>query len=275
LLIALIALSAAISAGPVRDTSALVGTISDSSGRPISKAQIHTLDSTARTTTGPVGQFTLQNLHSGANRISVRAIGYAPVEFTVDLAPGETRHATITLRTIATRLTAVVVNEIRTHQILRELGFYDRAGSIRGTFLTPEILATRPGEHTGDLLRGVNGVQVQRVNGGALPFSGGGYISIGSQGVCLMNLYIDGSRVEIGNAMDQFGSSPSREMQKAAKAATVTLDDVISGSDIGAIEVYPSGVTSPQQYTGVSRGCGTIVMWTKSKLELSARDSTR
>jgi len=49
---------------------------------------------------------------------------------------------------------------------------------------------------------------------------------------------------------------------------------VVAGIDVGAIEVYPSGVTTPQQFTGVSRGCGTIVIWTKSKLEFNPRDTT-
>jgi hypothetical protein len=255
-------------------TSALIGTIADSSGRPIAKAQIYALDSTARTVTDPVGQFALHNLRSGANRIGVRAIGYSPVEFTVDLAPGETRHATITLRTVATRLTAVIVNEMRPHQILRELGFYDRASSTRGTFITPEILQRRHAALVSDVLRGVNGVRLNRSNTGVLPFSAGGYASIGSSNVCLMNLYIDGSRVEIGSAIDQFGPMGDPVMARAAQLASISLDDVIPANDIGAIEIFPSGVSGPEKYSGVSRGCGTILIWTKTKLELEARDST-
>lgn len=253
----------------VADSAALSGVLADSLGRPITRAQVYTSDSTMRVTTDAVGHFAFRNLPPGMNHFAARAIGYAPVEFSVDLNPGETRYITVKLREVATRLTAIIVNETRTHQILRELGFYERMGNIRGTFLTPEILAAHGASRASDYLHGVNSVRLQQTGQtGAIPYSTGGYMKIGSQGLCIMNLYIDGTRVDLGTLSDRVGGP------RGLEEVPVTFDDVIAANDVGAIEVYPSGVTTPQQYTAVSRGCGTILVWTRNKLEFNPRDTT-
>jgi hypothetical protein len=85
-----------------------------------------------------------------------------------------------------------------------------------------------------------------------------------ASGPCVMNLFIDGNRV---NAGADGASGPSD--------GGSTLDDLISANDVGAIEVYPSGVTAPQKYTGVSEGCGTILIWSKVKLNASSATTER
>jgi hypothetical protein len=256
-------------AAPSQDSTfaSLGGIVADSVGRPIIKAQVFTADSARQTVTDEVGQFVLRNLRPGENSVRVRAIGFAPADFAVALSPGEARHVFIELHSGLTHLPTVVVNERPTQRALRELGFYDRAAKGRGTFLTPEFLASRKASRVSDALRGVNGVRLQRSGNGVVPLGTGGYASIGSSANCLMNLYIDGTRVEIGSALDR-GAAVPPEMVKIVQAASVSIDDVISGGDIGAIEIYPSGVSGPEQYSGVSRGCGTILIWTKLKLDL-------
>src|SRR2546423_186367 len=263
-------------AAPLQDSTlaSLGGIVSDSVGHPVSKAEVVSVNSGTRTVTDQVGQFVLRNLPPGDNAFGIRAIGFAPADFSVSLSPGEARHVSIDLRSALIRLPTVVVNERRTQRNLRELGFYEQAATGRGTFLTPDFLASRNAARVSDALRAVNGVQLQRNNSGVLPFSTGGHISIGSNASCLMNLYIDGTRVEIGSAYDR-GAAVPPEMARAGQAASLRIDDVISGNDVGAIEIYPSGVSGPEKYSGVSRGCGTILIWTKLKLDIRqvGRDS--
>ena len=243
--------------------ASLDGVVTDSLEQPVAGVEILSADGRVKTKTNSVGAFLLRGIPPGSATFTVRKIGYGAGQFTLAFEPGVTRHQTIVLTRLNNILKPVVVEETAVHRGLRDVGFYERAGNARGTFLTPEILATRSGTRASDLLRGVNGVKVTSGLRGGLPFSSGGYMAISgrggkvSAGVCLMNLYIDGMRVEIGSAWD--GGTGSGENAN-------TLEDVISPQDIGAIEVYPSGVSSPQKYTGVSRGCGTILIWTKVKL---------
>jgi hypothetical protein len=244
-------------------TATLDGVVTDSLQQPVAGVEIFSADGKFKATTNSVGAFRLAGIPSGAVTFVVRKIGYGAGEFTLTMDPGATLHQTIVLTRLNNVLKPVVVEETAIHRGLRDVGFYDRSGgNARGTFLSPEFLAARGGTRSSDLLRNVNGVRIQYRGGqsGGLPFGTGGYMKIGTQAVCLMNLYIDGDRVELGGASDIFGGSRMPGDQ------VTTMEDVISPNDIGAIEVYPSGVTSPQKYTGVSRGCGTILIWTKVKL---------
>jgi hypothetical protein len=47
---------------------------------------------------------------------------------------------------------------------------------------------------------------------------------------------------------------------------TTSPDDVISGTDIYAIEAYPRNRGLPPHFLTEEDGCGTIVVWTKGML---------
>ncbi|MDQ6717665.1 MAG: carboxypeptidase-like regulatory domain-containing protein [Gemmatimonadota bacterium] len=274
--IAIIAEPRVMCAGPAAlpDSTAaasLDGVVTDSLNQAVAGVEIISPDRRFKATTNSVGAFKLSGIPAGGATFTVRKIGYGVGEFTLALDPGEARHQTIVLTRLNNILKPVVVAETAWHRGLREVGFYDRSAVSRGTFLTPELLAVHEGTtRTGDLLRGVNGVRISAAPTahGMLPFSTGGYMRIGSQAVCLMNLYIDGVRVDLGSAFDRGLASKSSDHQDV-----VTLDDVIPAADVGAIEVYPSGVSTPQRYSGVSQGCGTILIWTKIKLNAPNRSN--
>jgi hypothetical protein len=232
----------------------LEGEVLDSLGNPVDRVEINVVGANLRSTTNSVGAFSIRSIQPGNVRLQVRKIGFGAGEIAVALSPGETRRVTVTLSRVSNQLAPVVVEERPVHQSLRELGFYERSEGIRGTFLTPELLAHHATTRASDLFRGINGVQLLLTPSGGLPYSHGGYIHLGQNGICKMNLYIDGTRTDLIAPGETLGNT------------TITLDDVISPNDIGAIEVYPSGVTTPQKYTGVSQGCGTILIWTKVKL---------
>jgi hypothetical protein len=247
--------------------AALDGVVTDSLQYALSGVEILADSGRVKAVTNSVGAFHLAGLPSGPVTFTVRKIGYGAGEFTLQMEAGVTRYQTIVLRRLNNVLSPIVVEESPVHQGLREVGFYERSENARGTFLTPEILATRSSTHSSDFLLGVNGVQITSGSRGGIPFGTGGYMAISDRrnghlasGYCVMNVYLDGVRTALGT--DRGGE------------VTTTLDDMISASDVGAIEVYPSGVTSPQQYTGVARGCGTILIWSKVKLNSPNRRPT-
>jgi hypothetical protein len=252
--------------------AALDGVVTDSLRIPVAGVEIFSADRKFKATTNSVGAFHLGGIPASPATFTVRKIGFGAGEFTLKMEAGVTRYQTIVLTRLNNVLTPVVVEETQTHRGLRDVGFYERAANARATFLTPEILATRSSTRSSDYLRGVNGVIVTSSSRGGLPLGTGGYMAISDRnvgslpgGYCVMNVYIDGERAEIGTAADR-GSGGAGEK--------VLLEDLISPADIGAIEIYPSGVSTPQQYTGVSRGCGTILIWSKMKLNLP-RDGSR
>ncbi|MDQ6717664.1 MAG: TonB-dependent receptor [Gemmatimonadota bacterium] len=244
--------------------SSLDAVVTDSLNQAVSGVEIISPDGRFKATTNSVGAFKLSGIPSGSATFVVRKIGYGAGEFTLTMNPGETLHQTIVLTRLNNVLKPVVVEETQLHQGLREVGFYERAGGFsRGTFLTPEVLASRGTSRSSDYLLGVNGVRISSGSRGGAPLGTGGYMSISqrgrvaSSGPCVMNVYIDGNRVNVSSD----GAGAGTDAGNGA-----TLDDLISANDIGAIEVYPSGVTAPQKYTGVSQGCGTVLVWSKMKL---------
>ena len=253
------------------DVASLDGVVTDSLDQAVAGVEIISSDGRHKATTNSVGAFKLMGIPSGTATILVRKIGYGAGEFRLVMGAGETRHQTIVLTRINNVLTPIVVEEAQLHQGLREVGFYERAGGFsRGTFLTPEMLASRGASRSSDYLLGVNGVRISSGLRGGVPRGTGGYMAIArgapntASGPCSMNVYIDGTRVNsTGDGAGIVGSD-------AGNGAT--LDDLISANDVGAIEVYPSGVTSPQRYTGVSQGCGTILIWSKMKLNAPVND---
>ena len=80
-------------------------------------------------------------------------------------------------------------------------------------------------------------------------------MSIGS-GRCVMNVFVDGTRAYMSGGM--------------------SLEDVISGSEVGAMEVYPSATETPPQFIVNGSDCGALIIWTKGWLSAeSEADSTK
>ena len=61
-----------------------------------------------------------------------------------------------------------------------------------------------------------------------------------------MNVFVDGIMVYVNS--------------------TTPLEEVIQGSEVGAIEVYAGASETPPQFLGASNGCGSVVIWTKGWL---------
>jgi outer membrane cobalamin receptor len=71
---------------------------------------------------------------------------------------------------------------------------------------------------------------------------------------CEPDVWIDGVRVSLS----------------AGGAAGTTLDDLVSPTEIVAMEIYSSPMRVPSQYASLS-GCGSLVIWTRSGAARGAR----
>jgi hypothetical protein len=106
-----------------------------------------------------------------------------------------------------------------------------------GYFADADVIARRRPNVVADVLVGVPGLQVRDALGGRPVVRG--------RGGCMPWIFVDGFRVP-GN--------------------TSELDFYVSLGEIGAVEVYASGLEAPAQYAGDGTGCAVILVWTKGAL---------
>jgi hypothetical protein len=143
------------------------------------------------------------------------------------------------------QLATITVLDSLSDPLLAETGFFNRKRRGLGTFIGPDEIARRNPSNASDMLRMVNGLDVQHVwPSGTLPMSTRGSGIMG--GRCVMNVIVDRVRITL-----KWGT---------------TLEEVISGSELGAIEIYPTTSETPAEFLSFADECGTIVIWTKGWL---------
>ncbi len=134
---------------------------------------------------------------------------------------------------------------------LARSGYYDRERMGLGHFVGPEDLERRPAIFTTDLLRMMPGVRVLTQNGIAGGISRYPVMSYAMRsnlvgGMCYPRVYVNGAVMERGGSTPPFSS----------------FDNLVSPSELGAMEVYSSPAEMPAQYAGLT-ACGVILIWTK------------
>jgi outer membrane receptor for ferrienterochelin and colicins len=132
--LAIIALAAAAAAAPLatlraqrsaadRSSSVAGGRVIDvSTGAPLAGATLQLTGPTVDTLrTDHRGEWQSRSLAPGRYVVSVRALGYAPRELTVDLTAGERVERTVSLEPVALALDRVVVTASRREQALKDV----------------------------------------------------------------------------------------------------------------------------------------------------------
>lgn len=228
---------------PSTSMSALTGLVVDTLGLPVPYAQIFVVDTETGTFADDNGHFRLEGLDASKLRIGVRRVGFRPVYFDLDLPVAATVDVRVRMfQTVRILNTVEVTEDIRAP--LRKEGFYDRLAAGNGHFVTPEMIAAIRPVRASDAFNVIPNVVVQRR---------------GSQ----TRLVAASQRCEYAIVVDKvrIGSPGSR-------VRTSSPDDLVSGTDIYAIEVYPRNRGLPAHFLGMNDedGCGTIVVWTKGLL---------
>jgi hypothetical protein len=217
-------------------TYAVSGIVTDPSREPIFNAELIVLTpgmAGRSTTTDSRGHFNLGDFAAGTLSFRVRRLGYEPRVMDVQIGAGrQNASLEIALTIIPEELAKVFV----TGAPGRLNEFFERrqTRAAFGRFYDTEQIRKKGPLQASDLFRNVPGVSVKTNP------SGGNAIRIRN---CQPMVFIDGQR------------SPGAE-----------LDEVVSPSDIAAIEFYPSSAGVPAQY--LERGnrlCGLILVWTKNQ----------
>ncbi|MBX7119211.1 MAG: hypothetical protein K1X31_09475 [Gemmatimonadaceae bacterium] len=209
--------------------------------------------------------------------LRVRRIGYR--EFQGWVPRTDVGTYAVRLERLAATLQAVQVTAAgaSVNTPLAQRGFYDRVdrvqkGAILADFFTPEQLDERPFTKISQMIAGSRYARV-----GSIAFNNNRrLLVIVSRGGCPMTILLDGQPV-IGTAQDIAVSETPQSLAPAgtrqSRAATTdafqppTIDDVIDGRAVSAIEVYPSMANAPQELVrGSGRGsCGIVALWTGAR----------
>lgn len=231
-----------------RKHSGLAGLVRDSTGRPISAANVLVDGSNVAVATDDSGHFDVRRLPAGVNGFTITKIGYAPLSFELSLPTDSVVVLSVTMRTVQV-LNTVNVNAERTNAYLARTGFTERQRLGLGSFLTPQHLdsiamsVSTPAQ----LLRSVRGVDVRCPRGLCT-------VLTRSPPGCLW-LFIDGAPHGT-QQIDSLGFSPS---------------------GIAAIEVYDRPSLVPLEFQGqlpmkqgramsMAGGCGALAIWTKARI---------
>jgi hypothetical protein len=214
---------------PLTGTASVSGVVRGVGGLPLGEAQVRVVGARGTAVSDARGRFSLGDLPSGTQVLEVRRIGYLLAQQPVELRSGRTVTQDIQLRRIVT-LDSIRVLAQRSRY--REFEFNRKANRF-GKFFTADSIEQRHPLYTSDLFRVTPGFKVAGFALDAVVKSSRGASSI-SRGECSPNIVIDGM--------------PHQEI------------NLISPSDVGALEIYRPGEPGPLQY---NEGCGVIVIWSK------------
>jgi hypothetical protein len=221
-----------------KGSARVVGRVINKQGAPLANARVTLNGTDASTVTRSGGDFVLDSLPAGTQAITVRHLGYAPTEQTVELSSRTPARVTVQMGPYVPELTPVeVVSQM--DQGLDRVGWTQRKrGASGGYFMGPDQIDSRKAVQFTDLLTTTPGI---RVNG----TMGRMYIEPtrnAGRGGCV-SIYVDGSRWQQIEAGD--------------------LDAFLRPQEIAAIEVYPSGTAMPVEFQTTGGDCAAVVVWTK------------
>lgn len=224
-----------VAADPVK-MSALAGQVKDSLGMPIPYATVYVPGGSATTTANDSGRFMLANVPPGRARFSIRRLGFAQLDFALEMPEDTTLIVAVRMHRAVARLRDVTVEETLSSVALNRVGVYERQRLGVGSFLFPADIRERAPTRVEELLYGIPGVTVFTTNGRLAAYgkSQGGY--------CRLSVFVDGRRYPF-RGRDELG---------------------IAVNDVRAVEIYPRATEPPAQFHDPDNAlCGSIVFWTK------------
>jgi hypothetical protein len=234
--------------------AALTGLVVDSAQRPIADAEVALPDLPKGAHSNDRGAFRVDDIPPGSHRVTVRRLGYGPLDTTIVFRANQT----VDRRVHLTRVVALdSVNVIAEHYAIPSFEEHRKVGL--GTFWTRDQLAKNEGRMVAELLRDVPAIDIvtpisgpgawvatsrrrSMQNQGCRDLEDAEFVPHGRACQCFADVYLDGvlmSRREVPN-INRF--QPER---------------------LEAIEYYAGPAQTPDRYNRLGSACGVIVLWTR------------
>jgi hypothetical protein len=230
----------------------IVGTVTDPRGNPVYGAEVVLVErdtAVRRTRSDSAGHFEIDGVRDAEITLRVRRVGFQAQELTVRVTKaGRTANVSIRMEPSVATLERVVVDDTAPPNEPpnpRLVGFNERLRTNSfGHYVTPEMLAKLRPQNASEALRELPGVitrPAMKSIGNIVRLRGCGVRGQSPEKVGPL-VWLDGVRL-VG----------------------AEIDEVTSGMDIAAIEVYNSFAGVPAQYFDRSAVCGTILVWSKHR----------
>jgi hypothetical protein len=242
--------------------------VRDDQGAPVGYALVAPVGGSSQVATDS-GIVTFRMKAADSLNLRVRRIGYR--EHYGWVVRTDANVYRVMLPRVAATLSAVEVTAAgsSSNTPLSQRGFYDRVDRVqRGDFLTPEDLDSRTASTVTQLLTGQRYAKINSMDTG----NGRRTLVVVGRGQCPMTILLDGQVVK-GTVQDVAISEtpmsivPRGTQQRSGGDASTSIDDVVDGRSIMAIEVYPSTGNAPAELQRASgRGsCGIVALWTGAR----------
>lgn len=226
-----------------RASGTVDGIVSDTGLVPLQGAFVSILGTKIRVGTGPNGRFRITKVPAGQYLVIVKRVGYHPASSAVEVDASDTLRLSYTLEKLRPEELDPVVVTAKSPSI-RMAEFEARRKLGVGEFMTSADIEARNSAFSTELFRKFKSVNVSPNHAGpvtqyyALSAREGGNPSVGA---CPMQVYLD----------------------EVPLPSPFNLDLLPPPREISGIEVYAGSATIPPRFSGMNRGCGVILVWTK------------
>jgi 5-hydroxyisourate hydrolase-like protein (transthyretin family) len=232
------------------------------SDRPVAGATVALLNGRGQPVRDAVtdadGRFHLRVGEAGSHQLRAQRVGFQRATSpALTVTPGDTLQVEMRMSTGTVVLAPLtVVAASRSVMRDRQMAEFDwrRENQPWGRYLGPEDIARINPFKASDVMQQVPFVRVEgglyRVVTLRAPFG---------RGRCLPTVYVDGHYAPTSG-----GGGGGFAARRMGAAPPITLDEVVSGTTIAAVEVYDRPSMAPAEYA--PRGgseCGVVVIWTR------------
>lgn len=217
--------------GRAQGTAGITGRLLDRASRqPLEGAAINVLGTPVSLRSSPSGEFTRADLRPGTYVMQVRALGYAPGSWVIELVEKETLDVVIEMDAMPINLPSVTVETPSAQRGMA--GFAVRRAAGRGIYITEDDIRRANAARLSDLLRNVSGIRlICRYNGCRIRMA---------RNDCQPDFFLDGL---------------------SANNSTFLEMPVVG---MTGIEIYRTITETPVEFLRGNNTCGTIAIWTKS-----------
>lgn len=237
-----------IDRGPRADYAVFVGTVVDSTGKPLMTANVSLPALEQVAVTDERGGFRLGGIPAGRQRVVVRHLGFRAIDTSLVFSAERTVPRRFEL-TRAVMLDSVVVTESAYDRVMDTFEENRRLGL--GQFMTrAELAKLENGPSTYAILESFLGIAMVRgPQGQSWLTARHGHASVKPDVgpvACYSQVYLDNMIVYA-----------ARDGEPLFDVNTVRADQ------IEAIEYYANPAQTPARYSGLNSGCGVLVLWTR------------